>query len=200
MSAETDFLNDALGQCGQERISSIDDPNVRANWCKTFYVKLRRSALRSHHWNFNAARLELAQDATAPAFEFAFAYTLPDNFLKIREYNGVEISVSAVEPWLWTKLSGRYVIEGRKLLSNESSVKVVYSIDIDNPLLWDDLFYQMLATWLASKLAMAIGRDAAKSQSLLSQAINIGLPLAAAVDGQEGTVIPYQVDDLLWGR
>ena len=96
MPSETDFLNDALGQIGAARITAIDDGSVNANHCSTFYGPLRRSVLRSHHWNFAETRVELAQDVAPPAFEFAFAYTLPADLLKIKEYFGTNPDTTAL--------------------------------------------------------------------------------------------------------
>lgn len=200
MPNEADFLNDALGQIGATRIVSIDDGTVNANWCKTFYPALRRALLRTHFWNFAEARVQLAQAAVAPAFEFAYAYSLPSDFLRMKEYNGTLVNLSAVDPAYWATLVGRYKIEGAQLLTNDGEVKIVYGRDVDNPALWDPLFYQVCTTWLASKLAVAINKNAGKSAELLRETISILLPFAAAVDGQEGTITPYISDDLVWGR
>lgn len=201
MPSETDFLNDAIGQIGGVIITAMDDGSPNANWCKTFYVPLRQAALRMHHWNFAEARVELAQEAAAPAFEFAFSYALPASCLKVKEYNSNLVAVDvALDPSYYYTVAGRFKIEGRKLLSNDGAVKIVYVSDVDNPNLWDPLFYQALATWLASKLALAINRDSARSQKLETSALGNLLPLAASIDGQEMTVLPYQVNDLLWGR
>ena len=200
MPSETDLLNDALGQIGATRITAIDDGSVNANWCGVFYTPLRQALLRAHHWNFAEGRIELAQNVVKPAFEFAFAYALPADLLKIKEYNGALLDVSAVDPLYWMHFSGYYKIEGRDLLTNDGEVKIVYVKDITNPTLWDSLFYQAFGTHLASKLATAIRKDHALSESLMRQAQGILMPLAMAVDGQEGTITPYRVDELLWGR
>ena len=202
MPSETDLLNDALGQIGASRITAIDDGSAKANWCATFYPSLRRGMIRAHHWNFAEARQELAQDAVAPIFEFSFSYTLPPLLLKIKEYNGSLLTVpTGVDPYYWMHpYEGYYKIEGRKLLTNDGIVKIVFVQDVTNPDVWDSLFYQALATHLASKLAAAITKDSNKSTQLLQAATALLYPLAMAVDGQEGTVIPYAVPDLLWGR
>lgn len=195
-----EFLNDALGQCGFARVTAIDDGTVNANWCQTFYPKLRRAGLSLARWSFAETRLQLVQNVTPPAFEFAYSYAVPSDMLIIREYNGATLTPSAVDPNWWYAMAGRYKIESGNLYSNEGEVKIVYTRDETNVEKWSDLFYQMLSTWLASKLAMAIGKDSAKSSALYNQAIALGLPLAAAIDGQQGTVTPYVVDDLTWGR
>ena len=200
MPSETDFLNGALGRCGYTTITGIDDGSTNANWCKVFYGPLRRAILRAHHWNFAEARMELPQTPGAPDFEFAYWYTLPNNILKIKEYNGDQVKPNALDPLYWVTVAGRYKVEGNRLLTNDGIVKIVYVSDIDNPTLWDPLFYQAAEAWLASKLAMAIGKDSSKSQSLLNEAVSILMPLAMAVDGQEGTILPYFTDDLIYGR
>lgn len=199
-TAETLLMNDALGQVGAQRIIDLTDGSPNANWCKTFYVPLRQALLRSHNWNFATARQELAQDAVAPPFGFSFSYTLPGGLLKIVEYNGQFVVPSSMDPNYWWRFEGFYKIEGRSLLTNDAQVKIVFIKDIDNPALFDSLFGQALATLLASKLASSISKNARESQILFERAMNLLLPLAAAADGQEGTITPYIVDDLTWGR
>lgn len=199
MPSETDLLNESLSQIGAARISAIDDGSINANYCQMLYPALLDSILRMHHWNFATGRVVLEADATAPLFEFTYSYPLPQDFLKIREYNGADTSVDTT--WWWDgRRVQRYVIEGRALLSNEAEVKIVYTKRITDPNIWDALFYQVVVTWLAGKLANAIPKDTKKSASLIQEAVSLLLPMAVGVDGQEGTVIPFQVDDLTWGR
>lgn len=200
MPSETDCLNDALGQTGNKPITGIDDGSPNANWCKVFYPTLRQGLLRSHHWNFAEARQQLAKSATVPTFEFSFAYDLPTDCLKIKEYNGVGINFWTSDPWYWTKPMGFYKIEGRQLLTNDDPVLLVFVKDVINPTIWDPLFYQVVATMLASKLAAAINKDTGMASMKMKEALGLMLPLAMATDGQEGTITPYQSDDLTWGR
>ena len=197
MPSETDLLNDSLGQIGASRITAIDDGSINANHCQTFYPPLRDSYLRSHNWKFAKKRVELAQDATAPPFEFAFSYTTPADALKIIEYNGASLDTSNLALFEAATIS-RWKIEQRKLLTNDGEVKIVYIARITDPNVWDGMFYQGLAAALASKLAMAITKDAKKSDSLLNQA-TFFFSSAMGAD-QEGSVEPFIVDHLLWGR
>ena len=201
-TSTTDVCNDALGQIGAARISSFEsDPSVPAVHCRTFYPPLRDGLLRSAHWNFAMARQTLTVEATAPPFEYSYQYPLPSDLLKVVEYYGAT-PVTPGQTWTWTqeRTVAKYKLEGRKLLTNDSAVKILYLRRVTNPAEWDALFYQLLTTWLASKLAMAITKDAGKSQTLLTQAIDLLLPMALAVDGQEGSVEPFLVDTLIWGR
>lgn len=202
MPSETDCLNDALGQIGAAKVTAIDDGSINANHCAIFYPPLLDSILRSHHWNFSVTRVELALDLAAPVSGFAYAYTLPPDNLKVIDYAGANPSTLAVPYVLWYGLRYKpfYKIEGDKLLSNDGTAFIVYLRRVTNPDEWDALFYQVVATWLASKLALAIPKDAKKAAELLNLAVNVLLPQATAVDGQEGSVEAFVVDDLLWNR
>lgn len=201
MASETDLLNDALSQIGEVGIGSINDGTVNANYCLALYPPLLDSIMRGHHWNFALTRVALSADVDTPVYEFAYQYTLPADCLKVVQYAGG--NTSTVTTWYSEGYRAQplpYKIEGRKLLSNDGLVYIQYIARKTNPAEWDGLFYQVVATWLASKLAMAITKDARKSNALLQQAVTVLLPMATAVDGQEGSIEPFQTDDLLWGR
>jgi hypothetical protein len=203
ITTETQLLNDALAQAGGcTRITAIDDGSVNANHCLTFYGPLRDALLRAHFWNFALVWEELAQDLTVPAIGFAYSYTLPGRFLRVHEYAGANpvssaplVIVSADMP-----MQAYYKIEGRTLRSNDGRAFLHFIQRLTNAAEWDPLFYQVLATWLGAKLALAIRKDEKASLLLMKQVNDILLPLALAVDGQEGSIEPYRVDDLLWGR
>lgn len=203
MPSETDCLNDALGQIGEARITAIDDGSRNANQCQTFYPELRRAALRANDWNFASARAELPQDAVPPSIGYAYSYTLPADCLRVREYAGSNTTVSALTTLDQSSVIRQlpsYSIEGRKLLTNDAQAFIRYTRDVTNPDEWDSLFYQYLTTHLASKLAAAISKDEVTSKAKVEQALTVLLPLAQAVDGQEGTLPAYTSDELTWGR
>jgi len=194
MSGETDFLNDALGQIGADPIDNIDDGTVNANHCKRFWPPLRRAILRTHFWNFAEDRALLALSATVPAFEFANSFTLPENFLRVKEYNGANLIT--MPSTMWEYVPKMFKVEGRSILTNDGNVFMVFVKDVPDMTLWDALAYQAAASWLASKLANAIPKDEKKAAALLGMATQVLMPLALAVDGQENPVQPFIVDDL----
>jgi hypothetical protein len=204
MADETDLLNAALGKCGQAPITAITDGTPNANWCKTFYVPIRQAMLRSAVWQFAQDRAILASDPTAPAFEYAFRYAISPLILRIKEYNGdlitPQMSPFTASPAYWMNVAGRYVIESGYLLTNDAQVSITYIKDEPNPAKWDPLFYQLVVSALAGDLARAINHDVALGTTLMKEAIDIWLPFAAAVGGQEHTILPYRTDDLLFGR
>lgn len=197
MPSQTDLLNDALGQIGQARIAAIDDGTVSANRCQDFYPALRDAALVMAHWTFNTSRVELAQDVADPPFEFAFQYTLPADCLKVIEYNGANVDTST-STYDRIVLS-RYKIETGKLLTNDGTVSIRYLARVENPALWNALFYQGVAAQLAGKLASAILKDAKLSLTKAQEGLHL-LMLAASIDGQQDSIEPQVVNDLTWGR
>ena len=198
MPSETDLLNEALITIGALRITAIDDGSINATHCQTLYPTTRDALLRMHHWNFATGRALLNPSVDAPLFEYSFAYPLPADYLKMREFNGTPVTADHVT-WegRWTS---RYVVESGSLLTNDSPVYILYTKRVIDPNIFDALFYQLLMTWMASKLANAIPKDNKKAGDLLSMAMNLLLPAALATDRQEGTVVPLISDSLTWGR
>lgn len=204
MPSETDLLNDALGQIGASPISAIDDGTANANCCQQFYPALRDGLIRSFRWNFSLVRVALNQDVTPPVFEFAYSYTLPSDCLRLWEYNGTNTFTGVMNQDnlnLFLSAQGsRYKVEGKKILTNDASVKILYGARVTNPDLWDATFYQVVATWLAGKLALAIAKDEKKAQALIALASGELLTLALSADGQESSIDPLVTDDIIWGR
>jgi hypothetical protein len=201
--SETGLLNDALGQIGQGVIGGIDDTSIQANYCRLFYPPLRDGLTRSFRWNWSLVRISLVPDPVPPLFEFAFSYQLPPDCLRVWEYNGTNTFTGTGNDLLnlfESSQGSRYKVEGKKILTNDGSVKLLYGARVTNPDLWDATFYQVVTTWLAGKLAMAISKDEKKAQALLAMASNVLLPLALSADGQESSIEPIQVDDIIWGR
>lgn len=82
MPGETDVINTAARLVGAEAITSITDGTKTANVASDIYEELRDNLLRSHPWNFATKRVQLARSATAPTFEFDYAYVLPSDWLR----------------------------------------------------------------------------------------------------------------------
>jgi hypothetical protein len=202
-SSETDLLNDALGQAGGcARITSIDDGSVNANHCLAYYPALRDAMLRAHFWNFALKWVELAQNTPAPTIGYAFAYQLPGDFLRVKDYAGENPASGgtlSLWPYYGTGYTPNYKIEGRTLRTNDGQAFLQYIRRVTNVAEFDPMFYQAVATTLASKLASAIPKDHKKSLSLAQQGEAL-LMMAMTIDGQEGSVEPIIVDDLIRGR
>lgn len=171
--APVDVINEALGQLGRAPISdpdNADDPV--AVLCKRYFVSLLRTMLRDHPWNFAKDRIKLAQNATAPISDWAYAYTLPADCFRVLKVNNSDKSI--------------WEIERRNLLSDESAILIQYIRWEDDPNRWDGMFYQAFVTFLTVRLAPALSTDKEKASDLY-RVYQMQLMDAKAVDGQESS-------------
>lgn len=219
MPNQTDLLNIALGNVGARRISAIDDGSANANHCATFYPAVLDGALRAGHWKFAGGRALLEQlgptpDPAVPLFEYIYAWQLPSDFIKLREY--FDSSLNAPLVWDWNDFDyhryyDKFTIEtyipsnpsgappAKCILSMGNSAQIVYTRRITNPDLWATDFFWYVVKWLASELATAIPKDTKLSQDLMAEA-HAFEAMALAVNGQEQSTQPIQSDSLTWGR
>ena len=141
MASTVDICNGALNQLGATTILSLTEDSKNARLCNSRYTQVRDGVFRSHPWNCLQKRVELAADTTAPAWGFTSAYTLPADclrLLKILDYDS------------------NYKVEGRKILSNASSMKILYIGRITDPNEYDELLRETLSASLAADIAFAV--------------------------------------------
>jgi len=144
MASETSICNLALISIGEERINSIDDTNRRAVICKEFYAATRDAMIRAFPWDFAKARAELAAETTAPEFGYSYQYPLPSDCLKVLSVNGETIG---------------WEVEGGKLLTDESAIKIKFLQQITDPNAFDASFVNGLAKRLARDIAYGITKN-----------------------------------------
>ena len=152
---ETDVANMALSRLGEESISNITDNDTRAISCRVHYELVRDALLRSHPWNFATARAELSA-TTTPPFKWDYAFILPDDFLRLITFNGVDAAMAVYE----------YTLEEGKILTEASSAKITYVKKITDPTLFDPLFTEVLTFRLASAIAMDITSEPSKRDEM----------------------------------
>ena len=141
MASTVDICNGALNQLGATTILSLTEDSKNARLCNSRFTQVRDGVFRSHPWNCLQKRIELAQDTTAPAWGFSYAYTLPADclrLLRILDYDS------------------NYKVEGRKILSNTSSMKILYIGRITDPNEYDELLRETLSASLAADIAFAV--------------------------------------------
>ena len=160
MASETEIINQALGRIGANRISDFADTsedNDQSVQARLHYAQTRDALLRSHWWRFARTRATLSQNATytddATTFEWTYAYDLPNNFL--REW---------LPPWEDnSEVQGRtrnsYSLEGKQLLSNESTMRLRYVRRVEDVTEFDPLFTEVLVLQLALKFVMPLSQD-----------------------------------------
>ena len=162
MASVVQMCNSALNQLGAASITSLTDNSKNARLCNERYETIRDAVFRSHPWNSLIKRQQLAQDTATPAWGFKYQFTLPSDSLR----------VLAIDAY-----NSDYKVEGRKILSNESTIKLIYVSTITDPNEMDVLLRETISASLAADLAYSItanlqvsGLMAEKYQAKLSEA------------------------------
>ena len=183
MATEVSICSTALRKLGDDPITSLTDDTERARLCNAFYETARDSLLRSHPWNFAITRASLTQLSTTPAYGFAYQYALPTDPYCLRvlemEYQDYIFKIENL------------ATEGRVLLSDEGTAKILYIGRITDTALFDSLFVDTLTAHLSVKLAYPI-TNSTTLQAQMHKLYQAKLSEARSVDGQEGFI-----DDLV---
>ena len=170
MASTVDICNGALNQLGATTILSLTEDSKNARLCNSRYTQVRDSVFRSHPWNCLQKRVELAQDTTAPAWGFKYAYTLPADCLRLLRI---------------LDFDSNYRVEGRSILSDNTTMKILYISRVEDPNEYDELLRETLSAALGADIAYAITSNNTTSQNMI---INYQEKLKDArfVDSTEG--------------
>jgi hypothetical protein len=145
--SDVDICNMALYLLGAESIQSFEDNTDRAKVCKLWYSKSRDTVLRAHDWNFAIKRETLAADSDTPENGYDYQYVLPTNPYCLRV---IELNDDPTVDW---------VVEGRRLLTDETEAIIKYIARITETGTYDSLFMECLAAKIAEVLAMPITKS-----------------------------------------
>ena len=144
MTSKTEVANTALSIIGELPISSFADDSRSARIVSERYDDVRRAVLRDHFWNSAKARQRLPKLSQSPAFGWNNQFQLPSDWLRLVRINDRDPLVE------------QYEIEGLKLLTDMTEVKLVYVRDETDPSKWDVMLREAIAARLASEIAVPI--------------------------------------------
>lgn len=82
-ASETFICNLALQKLGAARIVSLTEDSRNARSVSASYEQARDLVLASQKWRFAFGRAVLANDPTAPLFDYQYAYRKPTDFLAL---------------------------------------------------------------------------------------------------------------------
>jgi hypothetical protein len=179
MPSETDVVNVGLRLIGATTITSLSDGSTNANTADDIYSEIRDDLLRSHPWNFATKRVQLAQSATDPSFEFDHAYVLPSDWLR-------NISVHDNDAGHGTVLFRTEQVNGQlAIVSSSDAIYLRYVARVTDPNLMAADFRRALSLSIARDLAIPL----ASSNSMQEQyavAVSSALARARSADGLGG--------------
>lgn len=179
MATEVSICSNALLMLGAQPISDLSENSDRARLASNLFQPVRDYVLRRHPWNCAIKRVKLAPDVTTPVFDWAFQFTLPNDFMRalsVGEYGR----------------EAEYAIESGKLMCDENPARLRYVWRNTNPATWDDMLVWGLTMSMKAVFAYPITQSTSLEQ-LVEDALKDVLKQARAVDGQDGT--PETVGD-----
>lgn len=188
MTSAVSICNLALMRLGHNPIASLSEDSKAGIACNANYEPVRDALIESHPWNFAIKRDELAQDATAPEFEFAYRYTLPADFLRLIRTEDESGSIFTENR-----------IENGYLLTDAGSVKIEYVAKITDPNTFTPLFVDVLAAHLSAALCMWLNDNQSAAQKL-EEVAAAKLSLARSVDAMQGTPRDFITDEWIVAR
>ena len=175
-----DICNSALAAVGSKAIVSLSDNTERARILQTVYNSDRLSLLRMHPWNFAIKQATLPLlDGTIP-FEYAYAYELPADCLRILRVFGN---------------TSPYEVLGRAVYSNDDQMRIYYVADITDTAQFDPVFIECLAMKIASDIAYSLTQNLTLTNAL-EEEYEKRFRQAKQYDAQEGS--PRQWDSGTW--
>jgi hypothetical protein len=173
MASELDIYNDALVALGEDMISSTDEENKAGRLCRFQWPLVRDELIMAHPWNFAIRRASLTQDTTDPAFGYDNQFHLPTDPYCLRVIQMSEIDYE-------------FKIEGRSLLTNMSTAKILYIARVDDYSSWSPLARVAGSYRLAAKIAFSLTGSRNKANETLDQYFHL-MAEARTIDAQEGT-------------
>lgn len=157
MASDVQICNRALQIIGvTTRITALSDSNQTARDLNTMYEPVRDAELRKHPWSFALARTVLAPVATAPAFQYAYAFQLPSDFIRLHP----DYDYQAETDWQ---------IEANQILTNDSDKMYLrYIKQVADANLFDPLFREALAAQLGYQMAPPATESNTRRQDALN--------------------------------
>lgn len=157
MASTVDIANYALNSLGASNISSFTENSKAARIVNQRYEGVRDAVFRAHPWNCLIRRAELAQETTPPAFGYANQYALPTDPFCLRVLEFSNGTLSYPQDNILSNSGGPvFVIEGRKLLTDEGVARIKYVGRITDPQQYDASLTEALSARLAAEICYAI--------------------------------------------
>lgn len=185
MGSSIDLCNSALTLLGQPTITSLSTNSRAAKLVNQRYQYIIDAVLRAYPWNCAIERKSLVADSTAPAFGFDYRFALPTSpyCLKVIEMEEKDMI---------------FKVEGRYLLTDESSAKISYiaRIAVGN---FDSLLFEAVAARIAADIAFPLTNSNSMAQQAWS-GYQLKIQEAQDTDAQEGTSEEIYADDWLNAR
>ncbi len=182
--SQISIWNRALGFLGTRNVASERENTPEALQCRLYWDSARRQVLRDFPWSFAQRRVWLARLPLPAGFEreFRFAYALPDDCLKVHEVRHEGI---APRPFSLARNMADAAGSGAFLVTDAARALLLYTGDVRNSRLFDDLFAHMLSRKLAALIAVPLLKNNSQKVGELEKLYAESLPQARQATASE---------------
>lgn len=171
MSTQVGICNLALIRGGQIKIASMEEDSKAADLLRDIWDLVIDEMLRDHTWGFAIRREQVAAEASAPAWGFAYEYILPTDCLRVLSIDDDPEIIYRVEEW--------------SIFTDEDSpINLKYIGRVEDPEQFDAKFVNAAGWRLLQEIAFPLTASL-KLVQLASQAYMMALSEAKTVDSQE---------------
>lgn len=146
------ICSNALLLLGDSPINSFDVDNNRTRLVANLYAQKRNKVLRLHPWNCATKRVVLSPDTEAPAFGWAYQFTLPDDWIRT-------LSVGDEDD------QDDYATEGRKILMDTNVCYLRYIWRNEVEATWDAILIDAMTQVMVAALTYPITKSTTKQAS-----------------------------------
>ena len=181
MASKVEICNSALNMLGANNITDLTEDSKNARLLNQRYEPIRDAVFRTHAWNCLIKRIQLAADTDTPTHEYTYQYTLPADCLRVLRIGGHHDGSSSD-----LDNGQQFKIEGRKVLTDETTVYLIYISKITDVNEYDTLLQETIAARLAAELCYAVTSSTSLSGSL-KESYEEKLREARFTDATEGT-------------
>lgn len=173
--SEIQLCNAALIGLGAAKIASLTEDTAEAEIAAVLYPVTRDGLLSRHYWSFARGQADLAKSTAAPVADFAFAYQLPNNFIRAERLGDRKAA----------RIPVRYQILEDRLHTDADPAVLTYTFRPTSPS-WPPYFDTALIALLRAEFALPVTEDPNRAAALL-QVADLAIRQARLADSQQDT-------------
>lgn len=177
MATKVDIANKALTKIGLDTITKLDEGTVQARRVNAVFDTTLDTLLQIYPWNFAMERKTLALLSDQPEFEYTYQFQLPTNPYCLKPIELYDNNINKIYDW---------IVEGRKILCNESVVYLRYIKRVTSIENLSAAFVEMFACYLAREVSQKMS-GIAKLKTELSSDFKYWYSQAKLQDSSAGT-------------
>jgi len=200
MASNVSIVNGALNHLGATNISTLDENSKAGRIMNQLFERTRDDVFRAHPWNSLIRRADLAQETAVPEFGYNHQYALPTDpySLRVLEFSNGTLTYPYDN---MTNNSGGpvFVIEGRKLLTDEKTAKIKYIARVTDPNEYDANLISTLSARLAQDACYSITGSTSLIQVMAAMYQN-RLKEARFIDATEGASQRIEASNFIEAR